>query len=96
METATDKMSFITSDEKLNPMRVILDIMISVQNNGTSGEQKKTMVLYKLQQLLDPETFDRYGPVFGLTIDLLKFLSHDKTMLKGLKSLKTNWLSCFS
>ena len=85
-----------TDSDDQNPLRIILDIMISVQSNGGSGEQKKTMVLYKLQQLLDPETFDRYGPVFGLTIDLLKFLSHDKTMLKGLKSLKTNWLSCFS
>ena len=79
-----------------NPLRIILDIMISVQSNEMSGEQKKSMVLYKLQQFLDKETFDRYGPVFGLTIDLLKFLSHDKTMLKGLKSLKTNWLSCIS
>ena len=87
-------MTFITSDEKVNPMRIILDIMISVQNNGMNGEQKKTMVLHRLQQFLDKETFDRYGPVFGLTIDLLKFISHDKTMLKGLKSLKTNWLSC--
>ncbi len=90
MATATDKML------ELNPMRIILDIMISVQNNGMNGDQKKTMVLHRLQQLLDAETFDRYGPVFGLTIDLLKFISHDKTMLKGLKSLKTNWLSCFS
>ena len=90
METATDEML------ELNPMRIILDIMISVQSNGMNGEQKKSMVLQRLQQLLDAETFDRYGPVFGLTIDLLKFLSHDKTMLKGLKSLKTGWLSCIS
>ena len=88
MATATDKML------ELNPMRIILDIMISVQNNGMNGEQKKSMVLYKLQQLLDPDTFERYSPVFGMTIDLIKFLSHDKTMLRGLKSLKTNWLSC--
>ena len=85
-----------TDSDDQNPLRIILDIMISVQSNGGSGEQKKSMVLYRLQQLLDPETFDRYGPIFGLTIDLLKFISHDKTMLKGLKSLKTNWLSCFS
>jgi len=83
-----------TDSDEVNPMRIILDIMISVQNNGMSGDQKKTMVLYKLQQLLDPETFERYEPVFGLTIDLLKLVSHDKTMLKGLKSLKTGWLSC--
>jgi hypothetical protein len=85
-----------TAIDEVNPMRIILDIMISVQSNEMSGKQKKSMVLHQLRQVLDKETFDRYGPVFEMTIDLLKFISHDKTMLNGLKSLKTGWLSCIS
>ena len=86
MEKDTDERNF---------MLVILEIMIAAQNTeATSGVEKKAMVLHQLRQVLDKETFDRYGPVFGLTIDLLKMVSHDKTMLKGLKSLKTGWLSC--
>ena len=38
----------------------------------------------QLEEVLDEDTFNRYKLVFDMSIDLLKFISHDPTMLHGL------------
>ena len=82
--------------DKPNILLVVLEMMIIAQTSKLSGHDKKKEVLDQLEKVLDQDTFERYKLVFDMSIDLLKFISHDPTMLKGLKTLKTSWLSCIS
>ena len=82
--------------DKPNILLVVLEMMIIAQTSKLSGHDKKKEVLAQLEKVLDKDTFERYKLVFDMSIDLLKMVSRDKTMLEGLKSLKTSCLSCIS
>ena len=53
---------------------------------------KKAFVMYVLKQSMPTESYERYEPYISITIDLLKQLSKDGSILKGLKNSKC--LSC--
>ena len=94
MATDGDDITFITGDEKVEPniLQVILEMMIIAQTSHSAGLDKKKEVLEQLEEVLDEDTFNRYKLVFDMSIDLLKFISHDPTMLHGLKNVKTCFL----
>ena len=86
MEIDGVEVTFTTGDEKVEPniLQVILEMMIIAQTSKRAGMDKKKEVLEQLERVLDEDTFNRYKLVFEMSIDLLKFVSHDPTMLHGL------------
>jgi len=75
-----------------NVIYTILDLMVTLQKTNLSGIQKKEKVMKQLKGTLSPDSFDRYEPIFDMTIDILKFIAHDPTMLHGLKTIKKCFL----
>ena len=74
-----------------NLLHVILELMVIVQGSGLVGSEKKQMVLGRIRENLDDGVFERYEPVFSMTIDILKLVASDPTLLNGLKSVR----ACF-
>ena len=91
--------SEISLKQNDNVIYTILDLMVTLQKTNLRGTQKKDMVMQLLRETLSPESFVRYEPIFGMTIDILKFIAHDPTMIHGLKTIKKCFLKnviCFN
>lgn len=51
-------------------------------------ENKKEFVMNILSKSMTQEAFERYRPYISITIDMLKAISKDENILKGLKNKK--------
>ncbi len=76
-------------------LHMIVDLMRSTQAiDGMTGDEKKSFVMSRIQDILGNETYERYQPMMSMVIDILKAISRDKSVLEGFESLKKKF--CFS
>jgi hypothetical protein len=71
--------------ENDNIMNDILNAMSDVQKIFTDKTSKKMYVMRVLKKKLGPEIFQRYEPMISLSIDFIKTLTKNKSMLNGIK-----------
>ena len=76
-----------------NIFKVIIDTMILCQHDKTI-EDKKTYAMQIISNIISRETYNRYEPFISLTIDMLKAIFKDHSLLKGLKSKKCTKFIC--
>jgi hypothetical protein len=72
---------------------LIIRTMGIVQKNGL--ENKKDVTMSIIQKAMSVESFERYEPFISMSIDMIKSVARNPTILKELKKL--NCLSsCFN
>jgi hypothetical protein len=77
-----------------NIFKVIIDTMIQCQHDVTI-EDKKIYAMQIISNLIPRETYNRYEPFISLSIDLIKAIFKDHSLLNGLKSKKRMRFICY-
>jgi hypothetical protein len=68
---------------------LIIRTMGIVQKNGL--ENKKDVTMSIIQKAMSAESFERYEPYISMSIDMIKSIARNPTILKELKKL-----NCFA
>ena len=79
-------------DTRTNMMTLIVEFMGAAQTVKMEGFDKKAYVMNKLKSHFGQNIFDRYEPLISVTIDFIKTVAKNKSLLKGIAS--TNWGLC--
>ncbi len=77
-------MSMATTET--NVFELIISTMSIVQKNGL--ENKKEVAMTIIQKSMSVESFERYEPLISMSIDVIKSIARNPTMLKALKQNK--------